>query len=1027
MPLTQPSRSRGVIRSCLLLLFSFFVFSNSFAQITTIFTTQLPVAGIDNDHQPTVGQELGVKFKSSAAGYIIGVRFYKQYHDSATHTGELYSAAGVRLAQAKFTSETAGGWQVVQFTTPVAITANTIYTAAYFSSKGDYTEDNNYFLNNSVTNGSLTAIADGTNGASGTDPGNGQGTFKYTASPAFPNQLFKSANYWVDAIYSATAPIPAVANAGVNQTINVSTTPTLDGTGSTGTIFNYLWTNVTGFSGILTTPDQPTCSVAELFRGTYIFQLSVNGGASISQVTVTVNPPPPVPNAGLDQTITSPASTVTLDGSGSTGILGYSFWNQVSGPNTATITNPLSLITTVTGLITGVYMFDLIEDAWWSSRVKIIVLPAGGGTITTLFTTQTPVAGTDNDHKATVGQEVGVKFTSAAAGTINGIQFYKTSGNTGTHIGELYSAAGVRLAQATFVNETASGWQQVSFSSPVNITSNTTYTAAYFSSLGNYTEENDYFLHHSVTNSPLTAPADGTNGGNGTDPGNGQGTFKYSSSPVFPNQLFKSANYWVDVIFSSATSPVIANAGPDQTYPALIQTITLNANNSTGPITSYLWTLVSGPNIPVISTPNASNTTVTGLAIGTYIFKLSLNGGISTSQVSVKLFYGPPAVSANPTPTVILPTTSTSLTGGSQGLFDGTTTSLLWTEISGPNTAVIVSPNGQIIGNGIFKTDVTGLIQGTYVFQVLATGPGGKDSARTTVTVIPASQSFISIFTTQTPTATTNNDHQPTVGHEVGVKFTSSTSGYITGVRFYKTSGNTGTHIGEMYSSAGTRLAQATFVNETATGWQTVSFSAPVAITAGTTYTAAYFSSLGYYTEDNNYFLNHSVINSPLTAPADGTNGASGTDPGNGQGTYKYTAAPAFPNQLYKSANYWVDAIFSTTNTITVEPAHLDNAKAVDSDSSSTTEKLSWFLGQNYPNPVPMSQSTKIEYDVPIASKVELVLYDMQGRPVKIMVNEMKNAGRYSYDLNTGVLAKGLYIYSMRAGSFYDVKKLVVQ
>jgi Domain of unknown function (DUF4082)/Secretion system C-terminal sorting domain len=1030
MPQTQPSSIPVVSRTCFLLLISFFVICNSFAQVTTIFTSQTPVAALNNDHQPTVGQELGVKFKSSAAGYIMGVRFLKQFHDSATHIGELYSGAGVRLAQATFTNETDGGWQVVQFATAVAITANTIYTAAYFSSKGDYTEDNNYFLNNSVTNGPLTAIADGTNGASGTDPGNGQGTFKYTSSPAFPNQLYKSANYWVDVIYSPVAPIPAVANAGMNQTIdNVSQLPIiLDGSGSTGTIFSYLWTEVSSPPGgsILPNPDQVKTQAVEVFRGTHIYQLSVNGGASTSRVTVQVNPPPPIANAGPDQTITSPVSTVTLDGTGSSGVIYGSSWNQVSGPNTATITNPANLITTVTGLVPGIYVFDLNEDGFSNSQVKIIVLSTGGGTITNLFTTQTPVAGTDNDHRGTVGQEVGVKFTSAAPGTINGIRFYKTSGNTGTHIGELYTSAGIRLAQATFTNESASGWQQVSFSTPVTITANTTYVAAYFSSLGNYTEENDYFLHHSVTNAPLTAPADGTNGGSGTDPGTGQGTFKYSATPVFPNQLYKSANYWVDVIFSSAGSPVVANAGPDQTYPALIQTITLNANNSTGPITSYLWTLVSGPNVPVIATPNASNTTVTGLAIGTYIFKLSLNGGISTSQVSVKLFYGPPAVSANPTPTVILPTTSTSLIGGSQGLMDGTTTSLLWTEISGPNTAVIVSPNGQIIGNGIFKTDVTGLIQGTYVFQVLAMGPGGKDSARTTVTVIPASQSFISIFTTQTPVAATDNDHQPTVGHEVGVKFSSSTAGYITGVRFYKTSGNTGTHIGELYSSAGTRLAQATFVNETATGWQTVTFSAPVAITAGTTYTAAYFSSLGYYTEDNNYFLNHSVINSPLTAPADGTNGASGTDPGNGQGTYKYTAAPAFPNQLYKAANYWVDAIFSTTNTLTAEPAHLNNAVAVDSVTG-TAEKLSWFLGQNYPNPVPMSQNTRIEYSVPISSKVELVLYDMQGRPVKIMVDEMKNAGRYSYDLNTGVLAKGLYIYTLHSGSFHDVKKLVVQ
>jgi Domain of unknown function (DUF4082) len=320
MPQNQLFRYAGVKHGCFLLLISFFAISNSFAQITTIFTTQTPVAALDNDHQPTVGQELGVKFKSSAAGYIIGVRFYKQYHDSATHIGELYSAAGARLAQAKFTNETDNGWQVVQFTTPIAITANTIYTTAYFSSKGDYTEDNNYFLNNAVTNGPLTAIADGTNGASGNDPGNGQGTFKYTASPAFPNQLFKSANYWVDAIYSATAPIPAVANAGMNQTINVGTTPTLDGTGSTGTIFSYLWTQVSGSpaGAILPNFDQAKTQAVELFRGTYVFQLSVNGGVSTSQVTITVNPPPPIANAGPDQTITLP-------------IHGYTGWQSFYG------------------------------------------------------------------------------------------------------------------------------------------------------------------------------------------------------------------------------------------------------------------------------------------------------------------------------------------------------------------------------------------------------------------------------------------------------------------------------------------------------------------------------------------------------------------------------------------------------------------------------------------------------------------------------------------------------------------------
>src|SRR5919198_190480 len=54
--------------------------------------------------------------------------------------------------------------------------------------------------------------------------------------------------------------------------------------------------------------------------------------------------------------------------------------------------------------------------------------------------------------------EVGVRFTSDVPGTISGIRFYKSSGSTGTHIGNLWTNTGTRLASATFTNETASGW-----------------------------------------------------------------------------------------------------------------------------------------------------------------------------------------------------------------------------------------------------------------------------------------------------------------------------------------------------------------------------------------------------------------------------------------------------------------------------------------------------------------------------------------------------------------------------------------
>src|SRR5438046_6762718 len=57
---------------------------------------------------------------------------------------------------------------------------------------------------------------------------------------------------------------------------------------------------------------------------------------------------------------------------------------------------------------------------------------------------------------------------------------------------------------------------------------------------------------------------------------------------------------------------------------------------------------------------------------------------------------------------------------------------------------------------------------------------------------------------------------------ELGVSIKSDVNGYITGIRFYKSANNTGTHVGNLWSGTGTQLASATFTNETASGWQQV-------------------------------------------------------------------------------------------------------------------------------------------------------------------------------------------------------------
>jgi hypothetical protein len=137
--------------------------------------------------------------------------------------------------------------------------------------------------------------------------------------------------------------------------------------------------------------------------------------------------------------------------------------------------------------------------------------------------------------------QLGVKFRSDVAGTVRGIRFYKASTNTGTHVGSLWSSAGTRLAVATFTGESASGWQQVNFTTPVTVSANTVYVASYHTSSGRYSINANYFSSTGVDNGPLHALRSGVSGGNGV--------YRYGASNLFPNQTWNASNYWVDVVF----------------------------------------------------------------------------------------------------------------------------------------------------------------------------------------------------------------------------------------------------------------------------------------------------------------------------------------------------------------------------------------------------------------------------------------------------------------------------------------------
>ena len=429
-----------------------------------------------------------------------------------------------------------------------------------------------------------------------------------------------------------------------------------------------------------------------------------------------------------------------------------------------------------------------------SETFNITVTPL---TVSLFSSSNTPAILSDPD---TAQVNLGVRFSSSSAGTITGIKYYKGANDTGTHTGTLWTSTGTLLATATFTNETASGWQTVTFSNPVAIDAGTTYVASYHSN-GHYTATGNYFTTARV-NGPLTAPA------------SNNGVYAYGTGNLFPTSTYGAANYWVDVIFSPAS-------GAANQTPFAANDTGLNATQNT-PLSVAASTLLGND-----SDPDGDALTITGAGGG-------VNGTAS---------------------------------------------------FNAQTNAVIFTPNSGYTGPASF----------TYS---ISDGRGGTANALASLTVNAASASIVSLFSSNpTPSLVSINDPNSV---ELGLKFQASSTGDVTGLRFYKGASNTGTHVANLWTSTGTLLATATFTNETASGWQQVNFAAPVTITAGTTYVASYHTS-GNYSADPNLFSSP-VSNGPLTAPSSNTSG--------GNGVYAYGSDSLFPTNSFNATSYGVDVLF---------------------------------------------------------------------------------------------------------------------
>ena len=564
---------------------------------------------------------------------------------------------------------------------------------------------------------------------------------------------------------NAALNIPPVADAGLDQTIALPiNSVTLSGSGSDadGTVVIYAWTEISGPSGYnIVNANSPGTNVTGLVQGTYQFQLTItdnNGAIGTDIIQVTVNNAaniPPVANAGPDQIITLPTNSVTLSGSGSDTdgtVVGYT-WTQISGPISYNIVNPTSPGTSITGLVQGVYQFQLqVTDNSGAIGTGVIQVTVNGA----LNISPVANAGLDQIITLPVNTITLSGNGSDADGTVISYTWTLISGPSGYNIVNANSSVtdvtslvqGVYKFQLTVTDNNGATGSDI-----IQVTVN---SAANISPVANAGSDQTITLPvNTITLSGSGSDADGTIVGytwtqisgpsaynmvNANSPvtdvtGLVQGVYQFQLEVTDNNGAIGTDIIQVTVNGAGNISP-IANAGSDQIITLPVNTITLSGSGSDadGTVVNYAWTEISGPSGYNIVNVNSPGTDVTGLVQGVYQFQLQVtdnNGaiGIDIVQVTVNAAANiPPIANAGSNQSITLPVNTITLSGSGTDA-DGTVVSNVWTQISGPSGYNIVNANSLV-------TDVTGLVQGTYQFQLKVTdnnGATGTDIMRITV------------------------------------------------------------------------------------------------------------------------------------------------------------------------------------------------------------------------------------------------------------------------------------------------------
>lgn len=175
-------------------------------------------------------------------------------------------------------------------------------------------------------------------------------------------------------------------------------------------------------------------------------------------------------------------------------------------------------------------------------------------------------------------------------------------------------------------------------------------------------------------------------------------------------------------------NPVPTNVNPiaylryKQSIPLPTNTATISGSSSTDPdgsIASYKWSIESGPNTPGLGSTTAVDLKISGMVLGTYIYRLKVTDNLGATSSSTSIVEMTGSGTANKLPILVmagtkvltLPTNSVGLSASGTYDSDGSIASYQWTQESGPSTAVITNASSV-------SPTVSSLVKGSYYFKL---------------------------------------------------------------------------------------------------------------------------------------------------------------------------------------------------------------------------------------------------------------------------------------------------------------------